>query len=81
MYRHTVQLRGSGGAVECGACDVRGRPPADRRDGPDGRRSAAGRSLHLSFGSSATFKLLEVVVVAWGGLWTPGAWFRSYYTK
>jgi hypothetical protein len=42
---------------------------------------AAGRSLHLSFGSSATFKLLEVVVVAWGGLWTPGAWFRSYYTK
>jgi hypothetical protein len=34
---------------------------------------AAGQSLHLSFGSSATSKL-GVVVVAWGGLW-------SYYTK
>ena len=30
---------------------------------------AAGQSLHLSFGSSATSKL-GVVVVAWGGLWT-----------
>ena len=39
---------------------------------------AAGQSLHLSFGSSATSKL-GVVVVAWGGLWT--CWLRSYYTK
>jgi len=43
-----------------------------------GQMGAAGQSLHLSFGSSATSKL-AVVVVAWGGLWT--CWLRSYYTK
>jgi hypothetical protein len=42
-----------------------------------GQMGAAGQSLHLSFGSSATSKL-AVVVVAWGGLWT---WLRSYYTR
>ena len=62
--------------VQCGACDVR--EAGHQQTAVTDQMGAAGRSLHLSFGSSATFKL-EVVVVAWGGLWT--CWLRSYYTK
>jgi hypothetical protein len=58
-YRHTVQ---------CGACEA-----GHQQTAVTDQMGAAGQSLHLSFGSSATFKL-GVVVEAWGGLW-------SYYTS
>ena len=62
-YRHKVQWSLRGATWQTAVTDQMG---------------AAGQSLHLSFGSSATSKL-GVVVVAWGGLWT--CWLRSYYTK
>ena len=62
-YRHKVQWSLRGATWQTAVTDQMG---------------AAGQSLHLSFGSSATSKL-GVVVVAWGGLWT--RWLRSYYTK